>query len=536
MRKETLRLRRFTTVLLGLVVALGIFLRFYNIDKREYWCDESYTSLSISGHSETELYKLFDGHLIHARDLSKFQTPSAPLAGTISELVGIGGQHPPLYYLLARLWAECFGSGVKAMRCLPALIGLLLLPAVYLLCMELFESTLAAGIALTIVAVSPFEVLFSQDAREYSLWAVMITLSSALLLRAMRTGSGRLWNGYCLVTALSLYTQPLSVFVVVAQTIFLLVEEKFRINSSVRMHLKSVVMAGLLFLPWVLAMISHHEAGMSNMDWVASAIPFDLLKYRWMHNVVRLFFDIPISLVTDRVLETRIFLTILCANFFFFFYAPSRQRTFVASLMLCTILPFLVPDLVWGGIRTTVLRYLTPFNLGIQFAVTFAFLKMIGSDSPWAKWIGVVALVSFVVIEATTCIWTSTLPVRDSFVIDGQNLRAVAGIVNGSDKPLIICRAQQNIGQLLALSNQLKPNTELVLFPNELPEMLPKYEQAFLYSPRSLPISSAGQYRLRRLDRFHDFWDCVVGPSRAPYFWEMSTISGADKNALHASE
>lgn len=39
---------------------------------------------------------------------------------------------------------------------------------------------------MALIAVSPFHVLYAQEAREYSLWTVTILLSSAALLRAMR--------------------------------------------------------------------------------------------------------------------------------------------------------------------------------------------------------------------------------------------------------------------------------------------------------------------------------------------------------------
>lgn len=38
--------------LILIVLIIGIFFRFYNIDKKVYWNDESYTSLMISGYTE----------------------------------------------------------------------------------------------------------------------------------------------------------------------------------------------------------------------------------------------------------------------------------------------------------------------------------------------------------------------------------------------------------------------------------------------------------------------------------------------------
>ena len=36
------------------ILVLGIFFRFANLEKKVYWIDEGYTSLRISGYTESE--------------------------------------------------------------------------------------------------------------------------------------------------------------------------------------------------------------------------------------------------------------------------------------------------------------------------------------------------------------------------------------------------------------------------------------------------------------------------------------------------
>ena len=45
--------------LIAVLLALGIFFRFVNLDKKIYGLDESYTSLRISGYSDAELVQDF---------------------------------------------------------------------------------------------------------------------------------------------------------------------------------------------------------------------------------------------------------------------------------------------------------------------------------------------------------------------------------------------------------------------------------------------------------------------------------------------
>lgn len=67
-------------------------------------------------------------------------------------------QHPPLYYVMLRLWMQWFGDSVTITRSLSVLISLLVFPCIYWLCMELFESSLVGWVAIALIAVSPFHV------------------------------------------------------------------------------------------------------------------------------------------------------------------------------------------------------------------------------------------------------------------------------------------------------------------------------------------------------------------------------------------
>ena len=175
--------------LMAMVLALGIFFRCTHLDQKVYWRDEAFTALRVSGFTVADVrQQLFDGHEIGKADLQIYQQLNATKSwlDTVQSLVVEDSQHPPLYYLLARGWMQYFGSSVAAIRSLSALLGVLVLPSLYWLCLELFESALVSGVAIALVAVSPFHILFAQEAREFVLWTVTTLLSSATLLRATR--------------------------------------------------------------------------------------------------------------------------------------------------------------------------------------------------------------------------------------------------------------------------------------------------------------------------------------------------------------
>ena len=124
------------------LLTLGIFLRFVNIDHKVYWHDEVYTSIRISGYTGDEVGReIFTGKIIGIQKLQKYQQISSDkgLDDTIKALCE-HPEHPPLYYLIARLWIQLFGSSVATIRSLSAIISLLAFPCIYWLCRELFDS------------------------------------------------------------------------------------------------------------------------------------------------------------------------------------------------------------------------------------------------------------------------------------------------------------------------------------------------------------------------------------------------------------
>lgn len=130
--------------LLLIVLLLGIFFRFANLDQKVYWYDEAHTSLRISGYTLNEFVEqAFDGNVILSGELQQYQRPSTKSAlDTIVGLAQEEPQLPPLYFLLARFWAQLFGSLVAVVRSLSAVFGLLMLPAMYWLCWELLPQRL----------------------------------------------------------------------------------------------------------------------------------------------------------------------------------------------------------------------------------------------------------------------------------------------------------------------------------------------------------------------------------------------------------
>jgi len=280
--------------LLIAVIILGIVFRVYNLDRKVYWYDETMTSMRISGYTQTEvIQQAFDGEVIPvAAFLERYQypTPEKDLNDTINALAG-NPEHSPLYYLMARFWLQRFGHSVVTIRLLSVLISFLAFPCMYWLCWELFGLSTVSWVGVAIIAISPFHVLYAQEAREYSLWTVTILLSSAALLRAIRLKSLPSWGIYGITVALGLYTHPFSAFVSIGHGIYVLVTEGFRWSRQLTKYLLSSLFGLLLFLPWLGIVISHFPKFVDNTASV-NLNREGFLPLFWGLNLSRIFFDV----------------------------------------------------------------------------------------------------------------------------------------------------------------------------------------------------------------------------------------------------
>ncbi|HET8821871.1 MAG TPA: glycosyltransferase family 39 protein [Thermoleophilaceae bacterium] len=128
---------------------------------------------------------------------------------------------PPLYYTLAWLWKQPFGLGEVGTRSLAALFGTALIPVAYGAARELAGAR-AGLIAAGLVAVNAQLLFYSQEARAYSLLALLTTLSFwAFVVARREEGTRGLWL-WALASATALLTHYFAAFVVIPEALLLL--------------------------------------------------------------------------------------------------------------------------------------------------------------------------------------------------------------------------------------------------------------------------------------------------------------------------
>lgn len=462
-----------------IVLILGIVLRFYNIDGQVYWHDEALTSLRISGYIKQEVREgIFTGEIIRVRDLLAYQHlgEGKTLWDTVRVLAMDASEHPPLYYSLLRIWSNIFGFSIVAIRSFSALISLLIFPCLYGLCWELFRSPLTGWMAMAIVSVSPYFVIYAREARQYSLWTVFILLSSTLLLRAIRrTREGGSftknlidWGGYAIASTLGLYTFLFSGIIAIGQGIYIFLIERFRLTRSLCFYVISSLVSLLGFLPWIIVIISHLST--PSVSWTAIPLPLPIWLKIWAMHFNRAFIFIahPLGFNTliNYITLPFIFLLVLYSFYFLYRHTPRKVWLFIFALTLTLPLFLALPDLVWGGQRSSSSRYLVPLYLGMQIAIAYLLSVQILHPHIWKKFFWQSITLLIVTSGLISCLFYVNSKTSWNKILSFNNPKIVQAIATSESPLLITTSFGFNSGNILALSHDLDPDLNLLLINN----------------------------------------------------------------------
>jgi len=175
--------------------------------------------------------------------------------------------HPPFYYLILHYWMMVFGTSESAVRLLSALFGVLAIPMIYVIGRQLFKKEVGLVAAL-ILALSSFNIQYSQETRMYSLMVLLALFSMYFFLRFLQRSTLASSAGYILCTTLLTYTHLYGFFVVIAQNIYVVTILLMSKRRSYRLRhwvaLQAIVFA--FFVPWgavLINQISRREAQVS---------------------------------------------------------------------------------------------------------------------------------------------------------------------------------------------------------------------------------------------------------------------------------
>ncbi|HEY9818788.1 MAG TPA: glycosyltransferase family 39 protein [Candidatus Obscuribacterales bacterium] len=497
---------RLRTVAIAFLL-IGVMLRVVFLEQEFFWGDEVLTALRISGYSEvTVVDQLYQGQVLEAQDLQAYQQPQAsPGWGSVWAVLTDHPEHPPLYYVLNRVWTRLVGlwsdRPVPTVRSLSVVFSLATLPLAFAWLRQCLSSRVA-WMAIALMAVSPLHVLYAQEARQYSLWMLLMVASNWAVMRAVEQSTRARWGIYALTAILGLYTHLLFSLVLLSQGIYVIASQGGRIGAIFWRYGQAIALALLAFSPWLWVIITRFEGLQRTVQQAQNHRSVIDLVQDLSRLINRVFFN------ADLTWANGILVLLIGAVVYQLWRRSLTPATvLVLSLIVVPFMVLAIPDLITGSAQSARVRYMIPAYLGIQWAIALQFSQGIYTQQRWQRSLGrfgwsllLVGSVSgsLVGVYQTDVPWINGGKVRDYL--------AIAEVINAQDAPRIVSDTRPV--RAIALSYRLKPEVTLQLFPPSV-DQLAEITPSRLRDRTLAPISSRGM----NLEAIEQETAWVVDPS-----------------------
>jgi uncharacterized membrane protein len=499
-----------------LLVVLGIGLRFVNLAPKHkpVWLDETFTAFHISGFSDQAVKdRLFAAQQpIAVGDLIPFQHPQGNIQGTIEHIALTAPELPPPYFIGGAWAMSIFGKSALVLRIYSALLSLLMLPAMYWFCQELFANSTVSWLGAALVALSPVHLLYAQEARPYGLWGTLLLLSHATLLHALRRRTIGSWLAYGAALVGGLYCHLLFGLIAVAQAVYMAVREwpslkKRRLGPVLPGYLAAAFGALLLFVPWMvyaLTNFTNFEAAAEYRDKVPWGPHLFVLLRAWLRTLSLMFADFNVASGVDSPgwqLALAGILSVFWAGAIvllgrnFYHQADRSTRQYLTITLLVPIAVMVLPDLLFASSRSMATRYFLPTMLSLQAIMAYSLLH--GQFlRPSRRRQGVLALI--LAFNLASCFYFCALPTWWSKA-DAQALPTLSRAIEQHPEAIVL--SDEAWVKSFALTHSLPPETRLWWLKTPgLPPNLPQDSRLYLFAPtKPLLKSVADRYQARKM-------------------------------------
>jgi len=197
---------------------LGCFLRIYDLGGRPLWYDELYSiklaKMSVSANIEN-----------------------------------LENNQPPLYQIILHFWIKFFNSDKIAVRSLSLMFGVASIWLIYEVSRLLFDQK-AALLSSFLLAVSNFHIHYSQETRDYALFAMLTLASFLFFIKLLQSPKPRFFIGYFAATSLLYYAHNYALFVIISQNLYFMLRWE-RCREFKFKWFFAQIGALALFAPWI---------------------------------------------------------------------------------------------------------------------------------------------------------------------------------------------------------------------------------------------------------------------------------------------
>jgi|GEM_PF-1922249 len=366
MWKKILNILKNPLFILTIILVIGLVLRLLEINRTSFWYDEAFT-----------------GDVIKMSWKDMFAVIAADKV------------HPPLFYILSRLWASVFGFTQDSLRGLSIFFGLDTLVLGYFVGKNLFDKKRFPIVGLVIslaIAISPFFIAYSNEARSYSFLAfIALGLGFAIVkwLDSKEKLEKRKYLIISLILGISLcathYLQIVFIIAMVcAVLIYRFVFTEKGLNKKglwITLGVIGLAILGILFLPIKSFLLSH---GISGMWWIPDIKLYEVVRvyYSYFLGVIRYMDGVPpmrdLIINMPKLLLAGVLFLIQLLSYVYILVSKrfnteeKRHITFFYALGIITFLGFYILSVI--GFNSFVERYTIAGGivLFVSFWITIA--------------------------------------------------------------------------------------------------------------------------------------------------------------------
>ncbi len=334
---------------LALTLILYLILGLSYSEKQGFWHDEMYTLSFLKGVS---IYD-FEGSLWSKKDtiydVNHFKTLLAEdnfYSNFSIQILHEG--HPPLYFVLLKLWSYQFGFSELALRSFSLCCGLISFLVLFTLFRRLAKQSYTAWIVLVMLIFNPFLFYFFTEARMYALAFLLATLSFRywLVYQEDRKLKSYAFLYFCLSSICLLYTHYYGLFFL--STLAFVELLKFGFKRSILNH----GIALLCFLPW--GLVIRKQLSFHDVHWTDGVISFCESFTGYLDGIIQLMIS---PMVNPLIYEGIILIVILTILFVFLFIREWKFTLILLSAILTYGLQVYVFDQIIGHHSILVPRY-----------------------------------------------------------------------------------------------------------------------------------------------------------------------------------
>jgi mannosyltransferase len=346
--KRDVSKRTTSFILIGIIV-LAAVLRLYGLDKQSLWYDEIVVE---------EAFK----HLNKAAD------------------------SPLLYLFFIYPMTKIFPGSDYALRIPSAIFGVISVPMMFLLVRKLFNEKTGL-IASFLLAISPFHIWHSQDARMYALHWLLTLISLIYFVNALEKPSRKNFVGYVTSTVACLYTHPFAVFLVITQGLYILLFfRKYKTHYLKWFAAFSTVTA--LFLPWIVFTLMHWTStvgGYFPRGNSPYAVFYTLYSYSTGYSIGPTLIDLhnnqSLAVITPYLNIILPLIVLYGTLFSLGIWAMRKERNKLIFLLLLLVVP-----IISVFILSTVIKIFW-YNVRYTAIASFAFLIFIAKGIEWLSYL-----------------------------------------------------------------------------------------------------------------------------------------------------